>query len=373
MAVFKKLMTQITEFTVKRNTWFKFSGAIFPGIGAVLLVFLRDSLLAGKLTFAVISYIALLFIWVIVYYIFIINENNTNKKNIQENKESLTKIKDDLDNSISNAPSSTFIKESLTISNSIYDIIQGVNFKRKTLAISLEDYETEIDKILTKICRLTQLFSKKDDATYTANLMFYIKSNEANLKHIEEIMDEKHKDGFIYNREFRPQFIKFILESVTPQTAGKIESSNYIPTYLAVGIENDIEIQVPGAPDAADKAMAIVNSTAFAKEEDLNQFDEKVKIKARNYFNIRGNKVKSLLSIKIPNPALPDKTAKEQKILPIIGVLNIDCNKEYPLGGEIRFAFTYLMVVEPILRQFAELLVHYFQVHPEINGIDNSK
>jgi len=344
-------------------TSFKTIVTVYGAIASILLGLLINQ--AGKLSLWLTAIIVLsVVIWCFLLYKLVNQENSANKKNIEENKTTLSAIH----SAIHNAPRPEIFQESIALLDSIDQIIQNISYAKKKNTISIETYEEYIPQILEKICEFTELFSRKDAAKFTANLMFYIDNNPKNEPFLQELLDaDEHDDNWIYNKVTAVKFVKFALHSVKFSTA-----TNYQPTTLAICKDGERkEILIPGAADAAINNIAIVNSTDFL--DTPNKFKPEVLETAKKYFTSgRGKHIRSIISMRVQRPGLPRQRAEATAKLPILAVINIDGNHPNPLGSTELYYFTYHALLANTLSLIAPAIEDYFLLHPEISKIDNS-
>jgi hypothetical protein len=201
----------------ENNSKIKVAVSIYPGLAAVLLAFFKDPITEKtsnafqyiralgaspyntyQLNLWVLIYWLFLLIWVYFYFKAILNESETNRKNIS-----------DITGAIHNAPNPEIFVTYKVMIEEIFDDVQALKENIKEVQASeieeaqiknilIETYETTFQLILKKVCNLAQSFAGKTDAVYGANIMRFIPAdNEAHIAEIDTLKAEK--DGYISN------------------------------------------------------------------------------------------------------------------------------------------------------------------------------
>lgn len=322
-----------------------------------------------KIILIILFWLAVLF-WIGLYFKTIFDENDANKKNIEDNKDFLTQIKSELNSAIHNAPNPNIFDYFLIRLEAIYETIQLLDLRIKTEGPSTALYRSSINDILKEICNITKSFSGHVDTVYSANIMYYIYNNDKNRPFIITLKEkEENAVNWIYHKAIDIRYVKFVLHSISELNTHD-STLPYTPISLAGCTEHDkkTDIMIPGAPLAALNGLDLLNSTEV---KEFAHLKPEIRDAAIEYFSNRGEEIQGLISMRIPKPGLPKGVVQNSPKLAILGVINIESDTTYPIGSEFGYSSTYYSLINPILIILAPVLESYFLLHPEIKNIDN--
>lgn len=373
-----KFSSNFKNWTKKNNSKIKVAVSIYPGLAAVLLAFFKDYII-DKTTNAflyikaigtpdydeytinwwVFVYWSLVFVWVYFYFKAILNESDTNKKNIA-----------DITSAIHNAPNPEIFLTYKIMIEQIFDDVQALkeNIKdvrskhtdqAKVKEILLQTYATTFRLILGKVCELAQSFSGKSDAIYGANIMRFIPAD--NEKHLAEINNLKEKGGWIHyemvdTNNYIEGVVTVLPDLVYPGSQQRTVPQVTLPIFKNNG--SDEEFLLPGACYAVKYGTSIINDTAH----EYDTRDLSTKKEAAQFFTGVGASIKSICSINIPFPNRSIKKLRAENKILTIGVLNIDCDKRNVLSTEEKYYSTFFSLLKPITQLLATRLAQYFEL-----------
>lgn len=383
----------------KRNDWlvqklsthnwkFKLFSSAFPGVGTVLLIFLKDpvfkstalawqywsnSLPPGtdrtnyKVAWLVLLYYFLILCWLVSYYIFVQLESFNNKKSIAENKSNLEAIKAELNAAIHYAPNAGVFLEYKPVLEQIFDDLQIL--ERESAALSqypssmLAVYDAVLPSILKRICELTKSFARHKSNNYSANIMVYVENSAQNKVVVQKLLANKDMCIFFQGIDFNE--IVGVLHCI-PSLMTYIGNDRNIPpiTLPIIKINNNgTEIILPGAPMAALKGETVVDKIDLEAGGIFSSLPDSVREEAKGFFLTKGHGIESIVSLSIPELNNSRSQLVEQNKSPFIGVVNVDCDRPYLLGNEEKYYTTYHSLIKPIIYLLAPHVKNYYNMY----------
>jgi len=378
-----RLVKRIDKFILKYPTPSKIGATVYFILVSLFLAFGQDSIGASTVNFfqaiscllngkSVSQYpangLAILF-WIlqIAYIMFFIrlvwNEDKIAEKKLQESREYMKEIKDEIRGAIHNTPDPEIFTSFQFLYNGIFDKFQKMEFLLKNKAQNNDDkfkiYTETFKSILNTICGLTRQFARKGtDYDYGANLMIFVWNDlsEETKKMIEKFQVDG--DLWVYLHDYDIRHFQGLLVCVKDLMYSDNLSRIINPVVLPLIKENNNKKKIPGACQAVKKgANAVVINDVMEESE----YGDIVRDDGLKYFSTKGSNIKSFLSIHIPVAVITEEKANASTTFS--GVLNVDCNKKFLLGVDKEYADTYFTLLRPIAYLFAQYLPEYKELY----------
>lgn len=341
--------------------------SIYPGLAAVFFAFSSSRIVNSSRNFLtgghqvdwyVLLYWITLIAWVIYYFRILLKENETNKKNIQENREYLDEIK----SAIHNAPNPKTFDQYYILFKAIEEYLISPLRGEK---VTKDDYHEFFQIILERICSFTNFYNKRE-IIYGASIMLYV---ENTIKD-EKLQALKKSPKWLHFKKVENNSIMGILRGVPGLTFSNFskdgKSKRNIPSLIFPIIKNnegkvDMNMLLPGACRSAEVGIDIFNDVSDIGKYygHLSANEQRV---AKDYFSSSGSDIKSIASFAIRIGGLSKKDREKlenENKLPIVGVLNIDSNEPFVLGPESVYHSTYWSLIMPILYLLSPFLKEY--------------
>lgn len=371
----------IERWTLAHNTGVKFLASIYPAIAAVWLIFVREEIYNNTTTWidlvrsgeiwkdfllilsgddgylyreycvdsVTVYYLVIVLIWLRVYFFFVTNESAKNEERTRK-----------LEATILRAPNPQIFKENILLNKKVFKYLSVLKNPKPTRNV----YDITFQYLLEDICYLTRAFMNKldgDSEIYGANIMLYIETD----KHKNLVEFLRSKDNCLHFRDTEISKIAGLLRLVPGLVShstkrDKVEQDNTsfitLPVVRAPNIEKFYEENVPGAPLATFAGEFIINDVL--DENNYYHLKSAERSITRSYWKDRAPEVRSVISIRIPFNGAP--TGKD---FSIVGVLNIDSTRPFPLGNDNEFHPTYWSLVLPLMQQIAPYLEEYHKLY----------
>lgn len=290
-----------------------------------------------------------------MYFKTILNESQTNKSNILDTKTTLNQIYA----AIHNAPDRDIFSKYKLVYTEIYDIFQGLD-ELKNDKGSKPIYDKAFQLVLTKLCSLTKDFSKIDDAVYGANIMRYL-TTKKHSAYIKKLKDDTN--GWIYFKTIDLEYVRAVLHGI-PELIIPGENRNIpvitLPIFFTENKSVTVPPVVPGACQSTITGETIVNDTGKLYNSTVHDGMHNNDI--NDFFKGAGKDIKSIISIAIPISGMKQSTATTKGLPLTVAVLNIDCDKIFPLGEEDDYYATYSSLIRPLAYLFSIYLERYFKL-----------
>ncbi len=364
-AVIIKFFYKANPFAVHNTKILKGFISIYPAVAAVCLAFFKDVIVTNTSNVGnyirkiqgtesytpdvlVSVYWCLLTLWIISYFVFVTNESNANKNNINV-----------LRSAIFRSPNPKIFGEYEVFYK---EIMWQLNLiKTDDIAI----FSIRFNKILKTISDLANDYMNRDrlKVIYGANIMLYL-PRELN-KDLLVKLKTREKEWFHfrrYNIDNISGALYLVPELVLRRDTEEDElfSPITLPVVYAKN-KSDIEkLNIPGAPKAAQLGRFIyADLTDFTAYHHLGADEVAI---AKNYWEENLPTVKSMISLGIPY-IWGDEEHSDQSRIDIIGVLNIDSTSSYILGVEPEYHTTFAALIYPILCQLGPYLKRFYSLY----------
>ncbi len=281
---------------------------------------------------------------------------------VSQLQENLTTATTTLNSAIHFAPNPKIFAKYTVIYEFIRNKVSEHKATKKTIA-NVEDgdlhYKKMFHEILSAVCQLTKQYRNDHDSEFCANIMVYY-SELKEPKRFKNIRQSKAYLGADYPGEV---FVTAFLEGL-PELIYSTSNERYsmplitLPIFTTLEDENSL-FYFPGAcevlNDVKTEANVINRTKDFENPELINSFHPLIQTSLALFFkDMAKGTIGSSVSIDIPviNPETGNN-------IPLIGVLNIDSNREFILGEVIEYNSTFYSLLVPIASQISFLLDDY--------------